>query len=48
MVHVWSTRRDEMRIYNVREWGRFEVHHEADRNEFLSAYSQYLRFWKGG
>ena len=41
MVHVWSTKTcDEWgEINNVREWGRFKVHHKADRNEFLSAYS---------
>ena len=27
-------------INNVREWGRFKVHHKADRNGFLSALTE--------
>ena len=45
MVHVWSTKHVMKwgEINNVREWGRFKVHHKADRNEILSAFSGTLR-----
>ena len=43
MVYEWLTKHvmkwDE--INNMREWGRFKVHHKADRNEFLSAFFRY-------
>ena len=41
MVYEWLTKHVMKwgEINNVREWGRFKVHHKADRNEFLSAFS---------